>query len=130
MYAEVSLHDTLGSDLQKALGGATNTSNHLDSFFANGSYLWDKTLGLPVGYNALRGDDDALLYGTANGSPNSDWFLLELDWVPFNKAGGPSYCRNFNPKLSAQYGIDDRFDGTRANASDNITFYLQLWLLF
>jgi hypothetical protein len=69
-------------------------------------------------------------YGTANGSPDSSWVTLQLDWLPFNKNGGPSLWSWFNPKMSAQYIAYSRFDGTTSGASDNDTFYLQAWLVF
>jgi hypothetical protein len=85
---------------------------------------------LSAGYASLRGDADRAYYGTANGSPDSSWVTLQLDWLPFNKNGGPSLWSWFNPKMSAQYIAYSRFDGTTSGASDNDTFYLQAWLVF
>ena len=112
------------------LGAATNASNDLSTFNGSVSYLYDKTWGLTAGYSNLRGDADAAYYGTDNGSPDSSWATLQLDWLPFNKKGGPSQWTWFNPKITAQYVAYNRFDGTTHGASDNDTFYLQAWLVF
>jgi len=91
-----------------------------------------KAAGIPV----VTFDSDApnsertAYYGTDNGSPNSSWVTIQLDWLPYNKRGGPSLWPWFNPKISAQYVAYSRFDGTTTAASDNNTFYLQAWLVF
>lgn len=117
-------------DASRRLGAATNSSNDLDTFNGNLSYLYDKTWGLTAGYSSLRGDADPAYYGTDNGSPDSSWVTLQLDWLPFNKQGGPSLWPWLNPKISAQYVAYSRFDGTTSGASDNDTLYLQAWLVF
>ena len=43
--------------------------------------------------------------------------------------GGPSLWPWFNPRVSAQYVGHDRFDAATAGASDNISLYLQSWLV-
>jgi hypothetical protein len=117
-------------DASQQLGAATNASNDLSTFNGSLSYLYDKTWGLTAGYSNLRGDADPAYYGTDNGSPDSSWVTLQLDWLPFNKMGGPSLWPWFNPKMSAQYVAYSRFDGTTNGASDNDTLYLQAWLVF
>jgi hypothetical protein len=117
-------------DASQQLGAASNKSNRLDTFDGNLSYLYDKTWGLTAGYSNLRGDEDVAYYGTDNGSPDSSWVTLQLDWLPYNKRGGPSLWPWFNPKISAQSVAYSRFDGTTTAASDNNTFYLQAWLVF
>jgi len=125
-----SIHEKQDLQASQILGVATNGSNHLNSFNGNLSYLYDKTWGLTAGYSRLQGDADSAYYGTDNGSPNSSWFTLQLDWLPYNKHGGPSLWPWFNPKISAQYLAFHRFDGTTSGASDNNTLYLQAWLVF
>jgi hypothetical protein len=112
------------------LGFATNASNDLSTFNGNVSYLYDKTWQFTAGYTNLRGDADPAYYGTDSGSPDSNWATVQLDWLPYNKHGGPSLWPWFNPKLSVQYLTYDRFDGTTSAASDNNTLYLQAWLVF
>jgi hypothetical protein len=125
-----SIHEQQDLDASQRLGAATNRSNDLNAFNGNASYLYDKTWGLTAAYSNLRGDADLAYYGTDNGSPDSTWVTLQLDWLPYNKHGGPSLWPWFNPKISAQYIAYSRFDGTTSGASDNDTFYLQAWLVF
>ena len=124
------IHEQQDLDASQRLGAATNGSNDLKAFNGNLSYLYDKTWGLTAGYSSLRGDGDPAYYGTDNGSPDSTWITLQLDWLPYNKHGGPAQWRWFNPKISAQYVAYSRFDGTSNGASDNDTLYLQAWLVF
>lgn len=124
------IHENQELGASRVLGAATNGSNDLDTFNGNVSYLYDKTWGLTAGYSNLRGDADPVFYGTDSGSPDSTWVTLQLDWLPYNKRGGPSLWPWFNPKMSLQYVAYGRFDGTTNGASDNNTLYLQAWLVF
>ena len=125
-----SIQERQKLDASERLGAASNRSNDLDSFNANLNYLYDKTWGVTLGHANLHGDADLAYYGTDNGSPNSSWNTLQLDWLPYNKQGGPSVWPWFNPKFSLQYIKYDKFDGTSNGASDNDTLYLQAWLAF
>jgi len=124
------IHENQELGASRVLGAASNGSNDLDTFNGNVSYLYDKTWGLTAGYSNLRGDADPEFYGTDSGSPDSTWVTLQLDWLPYNKRGGPSLWPWFNPKMSLQYVAYGRFDGTTNGASDNNTLYLQAWLVF
>ena len=82
-------------------------------------------------------DDPALYPDNVRGNPLSDGVVLQLNYLPFNKNGGPSFWPKSNLKLSAQYIIYNRFngaahniDGAGRNASDNNTLYLEAWLAF
>ena len=124
------IHEQQDLGASQQLGAATGKSNNLSTFNGNVSYLYDKTWGFTAGYSNLRGDADPAYYGTDNGSPDSTWVTLQLDWLPFNKHGGPSLWQWFNPKLSLQYVAYSRFDGETSGASDNDTLYMQAWLVF
>jgi hypothetical protein len=115
-----------------------NASDHLSNFKATISYLHDKTLGATVQYFLIDGSSDPTLYsGSQTGSPTSDGFILQANYLPFNKGGGPAFWPKSNVKLSVQYTIYNRFDGARtnydgagANARDNNTLYLEAWIAF
>ena len=111
------------------LGLADNHTNHLYTLALSGTYLYDQTYSFSLGYNFIRGSADAALYGTSNGSPDSNYFTVQADWLPLNKHPLETYPW-FNPKLTAQYVHYAEFDGTTSNASDNDTLYLQVWLVF
>jgi hypothetical protein len=122
-------------DASRQLWLADNAEDMLYSFNISGSYFCDQTYGLTVGYFNMFGDKDATLYGTRTGSPDSSGFIVQLDWLPFNKSGGPSVWPYSNLKASLQYtaytkfdGATSNYDGTGRDAADNNTLYLQLWL--
>lgn len=115
-------------DASHALGDAEGRYNHLDTLNLNTSYLYDQTYGLTLGYNHISGGSDALLYG---GSPDSDYFTVQLDWLPFDRNAGPEASfGTFNPKFSIQYVAYTKLDGVSSKVSDNNTLYLQAWLVF
>jgi hypothetical protein len=113
------------------LGNTSNKSDGLWSLRATIDYLYDKTYGGAIGYFLINGDRDALLYpDSPNGSPASDGLTLQVNWLPFNKSGGPSFWPKSNVKFSVQYVIYTRFNGTSSHASDNNTLYLESWIAF
>jgi hypothetical protein len=91
-----------------------------------------------VQYFSIDGNSDPLLYsGSLTGSPRSDGVVLQANYLPFNKLGGPSFWPRSNVKLSLQYTIYNRFDGARTNydgsgrnARDNNTLYAEAWIAF
>jgi hypothetical protein len=122
----------------QALGKASHSRDSLWNFTATASYLFDKTYGADFQYFLVSGDKDPLLYADSRtGSPTSDGWILQLDYLPLNKRGGPSFWPFSNVKFSLQYWIYNRFDGSRHNydgsgrdATDNNTLYLQAWFAF
>lgn len=129
-------HDSWNAS--RRLGNTSNGSDHLWTGKANIDYLYDKTYGAAVGYFYADGSDDPLFYAdNAHGSPLSDGVVLQVNYLPFNKSGGPSFWPKSNVKISAQYIIYDHFNGARRNidgagrnASDNNTLYLECWVAF
>jgi hypothetical protein len=132
------IHENQSWDASAALGNTANLSGSLDSFKATASYLHNKTYGLTVQYFSITGSGDATLFsGSATGSPNSDGFVFQLDYLPFNKGTGPAVWPRSNVKFTLQYTNYNRFnggstnyDGAGANASDNNTLYLEAWIAF
>lgn len=120
------------------LGNTDNLTDHLWATKATVDYLYDKTYGGAISYFWNTGTQDASLYsGSAKGSPLSDGLVLQLNWMPLNKNGGPGFWPKSNVKFSAQYIIYNRFDGGRTNfdgagrnAHDNNTLYLEAWFAF
>ena len=67
--------------------------------------------------------------GSANGSPNTNSFLFQADYVPFGK-GTSKIDPYLNLRLSLQYwaytqfnGASVNYDGSGRNASANNTLY-------
>ncbi|HEV2949606.1 MAG TPA: hypothetical protein VGX70_19670 [Gemmataceae bacterium] len=122
----------------QALGNTSNPSDVLKNAKVTVDYLFDKTYGGMVQYFSTSGDSDASLYsGSRTGSPDSDGFVLQANYLPFNKGGGPSFWPRSNLKLSVQYTFYNNFDGAKtnydgagANARDNNTLYFEAWIVF
>ena len=131
-------HERQTWNASQALGATSNASDTLWNLKATLAYLYDKTYGADVQYFAIGGSSDPVLYaGSLAGSPRSDGFVLEADYLPFNKPGGPSFWPKSNVKFSLQYVIYNRFNGARtnfdgmgANARDNNTLYAEAWIAF
>jgi hypothetical protein len=123
----------------QALESTTNRSDKLWNFKASVDYLYDKTYGAALQYFNLYGDRDPLLYADSSqtGSPASDGLIFQLNYLPLNKNGGPSFWPKSNVKFSLQYTLYNRFNGARKNydgsgrnARDNNTTYLEAWIVF
>lgn len=102
-----------------------------------GSYLFDKTYGIDIQYFQIEGDRDRTLYDSRTGRPDSSGWVFQLNYLPINKRGGPAFWPYSNVKLSLQYTLYNRFngssrnfDGSGRNARDNDTLYLEAWIAF
>ena len=132
------IHEHQAWHASEALGATTNASDSLWNAKATVDYLYDKTYGLTGQYFAIDGSSDGLLYADSQtGSPKSDGFVLQANFLPFNKGGGPAFWPKSNVKLSVQYTIYKHFDGASANydgagrsARDNDTLYVETWIVF
>ena len=131
-------HESQTFSASQPLGLTSNGHDNLWKAAATVHFLHDKTYGAAVQYFVTDGSRDALLNsGGANGSPLSDGFVFELNWLPLNKSGGPGFWPRSNLKLSAQYVFYNRFNGSRLNydgagrsASGNNTLFLGAWIAF
>jgi hypothetical protein len=122
----------------QALGLSSNSFNTLRSFHIKGTYYYKQMFGLTAGYFNIQGSSDPLVFAnvSANNSPNSEGWTVELDYIPFNY-GGPAFCPWLNMKLGLQYirynkfdGASTNFDGLGTNASANNTLFLFAWFAF
>ncbi len=132
------IHERQNWRASEALGSTSNGADSLWNAKVTVDYLFDKTYGFTAQYFALDGSTDELLYAASRtGSPKSDGVVLQANYLPFNKAGGPAFWPRSNVKLSLQYTIYNHFDGSTSdydgagrNARDNNTLYLEAWLVF
>ena len=132
------IYETDRFNASQTLGGASNRTDHLWTGKAAIDYLYDKTYGGAVGYFTVNGSKDAAWHSESlTGSPKSDGLVFQLNYLPFNKGGGPAFWPKSNVKLSLQYVMYNRFDGahsnydgTGRNARDNNTLYLEAWIAF
>jgi len=114
-------------------GATANPSDTLKTFRLGGQYYYQRKYGAALGYFSTTGGEDSVLYasgtplnGFANNKPDSNGWVSELDWVPYQ-----------NTKIALQYtmyskfnGASSNYDGANRNASDNNTLYLLGWLNF
>ncbi len=136
------IHEWQARDASFAGGNAARLSDRLDTMRVSLHYYnksrWGQ-IGGSVGFFATTGSADTLLYapgdvtGSRTSKPDSNGFLLELDYLPFG--GEPP--KFFAPKFSLHYvlynkfnGAHSNYDGSGRNASDNNTLYLLAWLMF
>ncbi len=117
------------------LGNAANPSDSLNTFRMNLNYYYRShwgDIGGSIGDFFTTGKTDQLLYssvpvdGSRTGSPDSNGFILEADYRPWEKT-----------KISLQYIIYDKFNGAHSdydgfgrNASDNNALYAVVWFMF
>jgi hypothetical protein len=114
-------------------GAASNPSDTLKTFRGKLTYYYDRQYGATLAYFRTTGDSDDTLYntgepvtGSANGSPNTSGYIVELDWLPrrdIRLALQYTGYRTFN-------GASNNYDGFGRSARDNDTLYLLGWLMF
>jgi hypothetical protein len=130
----------------KQLGYAANASNNLNQIMAMAMYTYQQTYTLSFMWQDTWGSNDLCLYnggcaaykqgvaavtGSANGSPNSNAFLTEIDYVPFGK-GNFAADPYMNLRFSLQYwayttfnGGGNNYDGGgRSAAANNTTYFV------
>jgi len=126
-------------DASKALGFSTNAKDNVHTFNIKGTYTYNQTYAVNLGYFEDGGSHDKALYGVlgdATGSPTSAGLISELDYYPFNR-GGPDFWPQLGLKFGLQYVCYTRFDGGGPNydgfgrsASANNTLLLYTWAAF
>ena len=109
-------------------GMASNNSNSLSEFKIRGTAYYERKYGASLSYTALTGSSDMLAYGggaglSANGSPNSSYWDLELDYVPLQNMKFLLHYTGYT-KLNGGTG---NFDGQGNNASGQNTLVLGIW---
>lgn len=131
------LHETQDLNASRPLGLAEHGKNDLWTASLTGSYLFDKIIGIDVQYFQTAGDADSILYENRTGRPDSNGWIFQINYLPINKDGGPSFWPYSNVKLSLQYtlyhqfnGSNRNFDGEGRDASDNNTLFLEAWFVF
>jgi hypothetical protein len=136
------IHETQNLTATFNAGGSDRSSERLNTFRMDAAYVVHQTLGLTAGIFNIDGTADATLYapgdvsGSANGSPESRGYILQLDYVPFGKMaswGSPWV----NVRVGVQYtgylkfnGGTSNYDGSGRSASQNNSLFVFYWLAF
>jgi len=126
------IHEDQTLDATFAAGGSANNDNTLKTLRFNASYYPKQWLGVSGGYFDTKGSTDSGIFpanpvdGSANGSPDTNGFVGEVDLNPWeNTRVGVQYTAysNFN-------GRSSNYDGSGRDASGNNTLYFFTWLAF
>ena len=136
------IHEKRYLDASFAVGASDSTSNSLDTFNMDVSYIMDQTWATTAAVFNTNGSTNHLMFspgpvnGSASGAPTTGGYTARLEWIPFGKVGsfaGPW----LNLRLGLQYTGYWRFNGGRSNydgfgrsASDNNSVFLYTWLAF
>jgi hypothetical protein len=67
-------------------------------------------------------------WATPSGSPNSNGWILQVDYVPWGKPDSPLSW--LNARFALQYTAYEKFDGEHDGASDHNTLLLNTTLAF
>jgi hypothetical protein len=136
------IHEKQSLDASFALGASDAQSNNLNTLEADAAYILDQTWVASLGLFDTDGTTNHLLYqpsavfGSASGTPQTSGYRVQLEWIPFGKAG--SWASPWvNLRLGLQYtaywrfnGGSSNYDGFGRSASDNDTLFLMAWLAF
>jgi hypothetical protein len=119
-------NSSLGATVALTPSGAAQPGHHLNTVQGNVEYHYGTRLSGTVGLFNVSGTSDPLLYpqaavfGSANGSPHSNGYILNLSWWPEQ-----------NIDLAVQYtgywrfnGAGTNYDGAGRNASGNNAVFL------
>ena len=127
------VHESRHLNAAVAAGEASNVDGNLDSLRGDVTWAYKQTWVAGVGLFNVSGSSDTTLYGP-NGKPDSNGYLLQLEYVPFGKVDSP-YRPWLNVRVGLQYtgyskfdGASSNYDGGGRNASDNNTLFGFLWV--
>ncbi|HZR56911.1 MAG TPA: hypothetical protein VFA74_08570 [Terriglobales bacterium] len=115
-----------------AAGGATQIAHHLNTAQANVEYHFGTRVSATAGFFDVTGTGDSLLFapasvsGSANGSPQSNGYNLNVSWWPVQNIDlAPQYTGYFRFN-----GARTNYDGAGRDASANNTVYLLARFVF
>jgi hypothetical protein len=135
------LHEKQSLQASCALGGAPGapcTEADLNDIRIDGSYYWRNRIGVTVGYFDTTGSANPVIYAANRTlTPNSEGVTLQVDGTLFGRTGKSPLGPRFNTRVGAQYtayskfnGASSNFDGFGANAGDNNTFRVFVWVAY
>ena len=134
------IHEKRYLDASYAVGASDSTSNSLDTFQMDVSYIIDQTYATTAAVFNTNGSTNHLMFapgpvfGSASGAPTSGGYTARFEWIPFGKFG--SFASPWvNLRMGLQYtgywrfnGGSSNYDGFGRKASDNNTLLLYAWL--
>jgi len=134
--------DRMTLNASRALGLSSSVDNTQSNLMLMAMYTLQQTYTFAFSFNNLEGSSNPAMYspaavsGSRTGSPDSQYFQLQFDYVPFGK-GGSVTDPFLNLRFSVQYtayetfnGASHNYDGYGRNAADNNTLYLATYLMW
>jgi len=134
------VHESRDLNASVAAGEAQYTSGNLSSTRGDVTWAYKQTWIAALGLFQITGSNDPLLYapgevdGSATGSPDSNGYLVQLEYVPFGKMDSP-HRPWMNVRVGLQYigyskfnGASSNYDGFGRSASDNDTLFAFVWV--
>jgi hypothetical protein len=122
--AYIDEHLNLGAS--SLLVGA-NPKDRLSTLRTDVSYSFKDTIIPSVQFFNSWGSNDPNFFGTPGGTPNTSGFISEIAFVPFGKADSLTFF--YNMRFDIQYVAFTKFGGVSSHASDNNSWYFNLWLI-
>ncbi|HEY8051865.1 MAG TPA: hypothetical protein VIE42_03565 [Steroidobacteraceae bacterium] len=133
------IHESQRLFATSSLLGGVPPDNHLNTWRVDAEYGYRQTYAFTLGYFSADGNANPVLFrpgpffGSATGSPDSRGYVLQLEYIPFGKAGSPAGPW-LNLRLGVQYtlfsrlnGGDTNYDGFGHSASDSNTLFVYVW---
>jgi hypothetical protein len=125
-YGAFTLHSSLITEKEKRdIGSNLHANLNFNSFKIDGNLYLKNGLGATVGYFNKTGSEDFNIASVTE-KPNSNGYIFQLEYLPW-----------FNTKLSVQYVVYNKFDGSARNydgmgrnANHNNTLYILAWINF
>lgn len=123
------IHENTNLQALAANGLASNTGDKIDEFKIRGTLYYLRTFGGSLSYVNLTGTSDPLRYGqgssggSGSGSPNSSYWDVELDYVPWQNM---KFLLHYTAYTKLNGGTGN-FDGFGNNASGQNVLFGGIW---
>jgi len=117
--------------LYQALGSVAMPNHTINEFQIKGTAYYNRQYGVTLGYSAISGTTDPMQYapgsgGSATGNPGSNWWTLELNYLPVQDMRFSLLYQNFT-KIN---GGSTNFDGAGNNASGQNRLTAAIWWIW
>lgn len=134
--------DQMTLNASKALGYSSTVNNSQSNLMLMAMYTLQQTYNFAFSFNNIGGTSNPAMFapapvsGSLTGSPTSQYFQLQFDYIPFGK-GMVQTDPFLNLRFSLQYtayetfnGASRNYDGYGRSAADNNTLYIATYLMW
>jgi hypothetical protein len=124
-FGSLTLHSSLITETENRNTLSNPTKLNFNTFKVDGNIYLKNGFGATVGYFTKTGTADPFI-SSLTSKPDSKGLIFQLEYLPW-----------FNTKLSLQYIVYNKFDGSKKNydgigrnANANNTLYILAWINF